>query len=66
MITDYDYWKTDPDHDYAGQRTYFTPEEEDLIHELRELEEKESELEYQLDEVRNEIEDIRKELGLGL
>ena len=64
MITDYDYWKTDPDHDYAGQRTYLTPEEEDLIHELRELEEKESELEYQLDEVRDEIEGIRKELGL--
>lgn len=64
MITDYDYWKTDPDHDYAGQRTYLTPEEEDLVHELRELEEKESELEYQLDEVRDEIEGIRKELGL--
>lgn len=64
MITDYDYWKTDPDHDYAGQRTYLTPEEEDLIHELRELKEKESELEYQLDEVRDEIEGIRKELGL--
>lgn len=64
MITDYDYWKTDPDHDYAGQRTYLTPEEENLIHELRELEEKESELEYQLDEVRDEIEGIRKELGL--
>lgn len=64
MITDYDYWKTDPDHDYAGQRTYLTPEEEDLIHELRELEEKESKLEYQLDEVRDEIEGIRKELGL--
>ncbi len=63
-MTDYDYWKTDPDHDYAGQRTYLTPEEEDLIHELRELEEKESELEYQLDEVRDEIEGIRKELGL--
>lgn len=63
-MTDYDYWKTDPDHDYAGQRTYLTPEEEDLVHELRELEEKESELEYQLDEVRDEIEGIRKELGL--
>lgn len=63
-MTDYDYWKTDPDHDYAGQRTYLTPEEEDLIHELRELEEKESKLEYQLDEVRDEIEGIRKELGL--
>lgn len=63
-MTDYDYWKTDPDHDYAGHRTYLTPEEEDLIHELRELKEKESELEYQLDEVRDEIEDIRKELGL--
>ena len=63
-MTDYDYWKTDPDHDYAGQRTYLTPQEEDLIHELRELEEKESELEYQLDEVRDEIEGIRKELGL--
>lgn len=63
-MTDYDAWKTDPDHDYAGQRTYLTPEEEDLIHELRELEEKESELEYQLDEVRDEIEGIRKELGL--
>lgn len=63
-MTDYDAWKTNPDYDYAGQRTYLTPEEEDLIHELRELEEKESELEYQLDEVRDEIEDIRKELGL--
>ena len=63
-MTDYDYWKTDPDHDYAGQRTYLIPEEEDLIHELRELEEKESKLEYQLDEVRDEIEGIRKELGL--
>ena len=64
MISNYDAWKTDPDHDYAGQRTYNTPEEEDMLNELRELEEQESELEYQLDNVREYICDIRERLGL--
>ena len=63
-ITDYDYWKTDPDHDYAGQRTYLTPEEEDLRAELSELYDRESSLQYELDEIRDRIEDIERDLGL--
>lgn len=60
----YDYWKTNPDRDYAGQRTYNTPEEEDLLAELKELEKKENSLECDLEDVRERICEIREELGL--
>ena len=60
----YDYWKTNPDYDYAGKRTYNTPEEEDLLAELKELEKKENSLECDLEDVRERICEIREELGL--
>lgn len=62
-MTNYDYWKTNADRDYSGQRTYLTFEEEDLINELRELEQYKLSLEYELDEVIDNIEEIRKKLS---
>lgn len=61
-MTKYDYWKTDPDHDYSGQRTYNTPEEDDLIQELKELEEKETDLEDELELTRDRICEIQEKL----
>lgn len=59
----YDYMRTNSDRDYAGQRTYLTFEEEDLLNELRELEAREIDLEYELDTVRDYIKEVRGELG---
>lgn len=63
-MTDYDAWKTDPDHDNMGNRIRETMREEELFQEYRELLDKESDLEYELDEVREDIARVRRELGL--
>lgn len=64
-MTDYDWWKTNPDRDYAGQRTYQTYEEEELLRELKELEHYKTSLEYELESVMDDIEEVRKRLALG-
>ena len=63
-MTDYDAWKTDPDHDNFGNRISETAREQDLFQEYRELLEREGDLEYELDEVREDIARVRRELGL--
>lgn len=61
-MTDYDWWKTNPDVDYAGQDMFPSIEEEELLDELKELQERENKLEQELEDVRDEIYDIKRRL----
>lgn len=59
-MTNYDWYKTNPDVDYAGHRTWDTDDEI----ELQELKEKEARLASELEDVREWIEDLERKLGL--
>lgn len=61
-MTDYDWWKTNPDVDYAGQDMFPSIEEEELLNELKELQEREVKLEQELEDVRDEICEVKRRL----
>lgn len=61
-MTDYDWWKTNPDVDYAGQDMFPSIEEEELLDELKELQERENKLEQELEDVRDEIYEVKRRL----